>query len=435
MTNQYRWVTWNRHKFVYDAAVVTTVVLSIGVFVGATAAVSASTPDPATLLIRALGSTAIAMLHVVLCIGPLARLTDLAAPLLYNRRHLGVATFLVALLHAVLVLGYYGGFGVVDPVTAVLFEGRAFGSVATFPFELLGFGGLLILFAMAATSHDFWLANLSPSVWKALHMAVYPAYALVCAHAVLGALRDGEAGPVWVLTAGMVVVGTLHAAAGVRETARDSAGIDPSGDDASVMGSGAHADDQTPWVRVCEVGEIPERRARVVCLKGRERVAVFRHEGRVSAVTNVCAHQGGPLGEGRVVDGCITCPWHGYQYDPTNGQSPPPFTERIATYRVRVEGRDVLLDPRPLSPGTPVEPALYEATPDDESLFEPVTRRLVRGDPDVDLGLNADEPEPDPEDAIETAVDMTPPPEAGEPGVRPDGEDRDAEDRKERGRG
>ena len=26
------------------------------------------------------------------------------------------------------------------------------------------------------------------------------------------------------------------------------------------------------------------------------------------------------------MDGCITCPWHGYQYLPHNGQSPPPFT-------------------------------------------------------------------------------------------------------------
>jgi methionine sulfoxide reductase heme-binding subunit len=87
---------------------------------------------------------------------------------------------------------------------------------------------------------------------------------------------------------------------------------------------------------------------------------VFRYGGRISAVTNVCAHQRGPLGEGKYVDGCITCPWHGWQYRPGNGQSPPPFQERIATFRVRVKNRRVLLDPRPLPPGTPVEPALIE---------------------------------------------------------------------------
>jgi hypothetical protein len=37
------------------------------------------------------------------------------------------------------------------------------------------------------------------------------------------------------------------------------------------------------------------------------------------------------LGEGKIVDGCITCPWHGYQYRPADGVAGP-FTER-ATFR------------------------------------------------------------------------------------------------------
>ena len=94
----------------------------------------------------------------------------------------------------------------------------------------------------------------------------------------------------------------------------------------------------------------------VVPLAGAERVAVFRHDGRLSAVSNLCAHQNGPLGEGRIVDGCITCPWHGFQYRPEDGCAPPPFTEKLATYRVRLNGRRILLDPRPNPPGTHVEP-------------------------------------------------------------------------------
>ena len=46
-----------------------------------------------TLLIRALGATAFLLLHVMLCIGPLARLDRRFLPLLYNRRHLGVLMF------------------------------------------------------------------------------------------------------------------------------------------------------------------------------------------------------------------------------------------------------------------------------------------------------------------------------------------------------
>ncbi|MCI0638436.1 MAG: Rieske (2Fe-2S) protein, partial [Gemmataceae bacterium] len=84
------------------------------------------------------------------------------------------------------------------------------------------------------------------------------------------------------------------------------------------------------------------------------------YDGKISAVTNVCAHQRGPLGEGKIVDGCITCPWHGWEYRPHDGQSPPPFQERIATYRVRVADSRVQVNPHPLPPGTPVEPALIE---------------------------------------------------------------------------
>ena len=38
------------------------------------------------------------------------------------------------------------------------------------------------------------------------------------------------------------------------------------------------------------------------------------------------------------------------------GCSPPPFTEKAATYRLKLDGRRILLDPRPNEPGTHVEP-------------------------------------------------------------------------------
>jgi nitrite reductase/ring-hydroxylating ferredoxin subunit len=86
-------------------------------------------------------------------------------------------------------------------------------------------------------------------------------------------------------------------------------------------------------------------------------VAVFRNADRLSAVSNVCQHQNGPLGEGKIVNNCIVCPWHGYEYRPDTGASPPPFTEKIPTFRVRIAHGRVLVDPRPNSPGSYVEPA------------------------------------------------------------------------------
>ena len=49
------------------------------------------------------------------------------------------------------------------------------------------------MFLLAATSHDFWLAFLTPRIWKALHMALYVAYGVLVMHVALGVMQDGPA--------------------------------------------------------------------------------------------------------------------------------------------------------------------------------------------------------------------------------------------------
>jgi len=357
----YKLVQWNKHKRVYDGITIGAVGAFLLAFVAGGKFLYSgpeAISDP-LLVLRALGTCAIVMLHVVLCIGPLARLDRRFAPFLYNRRHLGVCTFLVALAHGALAIVYYGGFGVRNPASAVLAGYQSFASISGFPFEVLGLIALLILFFMAATSHDFWLKNLSPRVWKNLHMGVYFAYAALIGHVALGAMQSERAlvYPV-LLGLGVAVVGGLHIAAGRREVALDRRATSVEAGESGLPG--VHPSEAVVWLDIGSVDEIRPDRAKIVCLKSRERIAVFKYDGKVSAVSNVCIHQGGPLGEGKVVGGCITCPWHGYQYVPGNGQSPPPFTEKIPTYQVRLEGRRILLNPAPLPPGTPVEPARIE---------------------------------------------------------------------------
>jgi nitrite reductase/ring-hydroxylating ferredoxin subunit/DMSO/TMAO reductase YedYZ heme-binding membrane subunit len=343
MTNAYAAVQWTRHKKVYDLLIAGGVFGYLALFFLGGRLLFPPPDDfsDEVLLIRAFGTCAILLLHLILAIGPLTRLDARFAPLLYNRRHLGVTFFLVALVHALLVTGYYGAFGVQPPLEAVLAGYVAAARPGAFPFEVLGFFALCIFFLMAATSHDFWLANLGAGVWKALHMLVYVAYALVIAHVAFGALQDQVsgffAGALGLAAAGLI---GLHLFAGLRENSRAAASSAAEG-----------------WVDAGPTASLRDGCARVVVLRDAERIAVFRHGDALHAVSNVCAHQAGPLGEGRIVDGCITCPWHGYQYLPHNGQSPPPFTEKIPTFRLKVAGGRILLDPRPLPPGTPVEPA------------------------------------------------------------------------------
>jgi nitrite reductase/ring-hydroxylating ferredoxin subunit/DMSO/TMAO reductase YedYZ heme-binding membrane subunit len=345
VSHGYRAVGWSPFKRRYDAALGAGLVLYFALFSAATLALRPEITLE-TLLIRAFGTAALALLHLVLAIGPLARLDRRFLLLLYNRRHLGVTAFLCALTHGALAAFQFHAQGDRGLLESLLTTNLRTDSVAQFPFQQLGLAALAILFLMAATSHDFWLAQLSAPVWKALHMGVYLAYALIIAHVALGALQD-ERSPLLAgaLGLGLVALVALHLAAALRERALDREA------EASPAPDG--------FVEVCGVDDIAESRARIVRLAG-ERVAVFRWEGKIAALSNVCQHQNGPLGEGRILDGCVTCPWHGYQYLPETGASPPPFIERVPTFRTRVVGRRVFVDPRPLPPGTRVEPARFE---------------------------------------------------------------------------
>lgn len=375
----YKAVQWTRTKLIYDVILWMTVALYIWGFMSISKNLGTDL-DLRGIRIRAYGSAAFVLLHVILSIGPLCRLNRKFLPLLFNRRHMGVTMFFLALTHVaglqiprrlidfwgwqfpqdllarvgitiptqpwefIGALTWYHDFGLIDPLVSLFVGNSHYGNFILFPFEFLGVIALVILFLMAATSHDFWLANLTAPRWKALHMGVYVAYGLLVGHVVLGALQTNKH---WGLTLavflGMVWVVGLHVFAGYRELQRDKQAVTATSD--------------TGFVEVGRVSEIPENRAKVVVVAG-ERVAVFKYDGKIAAISNVCQHQNGPLGEGKVVDGCVTCPWHGYQYLPETGASPPPFHEKVPTFEVRLEGDRIFVSNIPNLPGTHVEPAV-----------------------------------------------------------------------------
>ncbi|MBL0870944.1 MAG: ferric reductase-like transmembrane domain-containing protein [Phycisphaerales bacterium] len=342
-------VQWSRHKRVYDSVAIGGVLAYLGVFVFThklIEPVDRATSDEIVVM-RALGSCAIILLHVILCIGPLARFFPVLLPVLSNRRHLGVLTFLIALAHGVLSLVYYHGFGNVDPLNSLLSTAPGITEVRTFPFQLLGLAALVIMFLLAATSHDVWLSVLSPRVWKGLHMLVYLAYALVVAHVAFGAVRGTVSLiPGVLLSLGVLSVCGLHIAGALRES-RDDRG---------------KAADEQGWLDAGACESFTPARAKTVCTPEGERIAIFNHNGAFHAVHNVCKHQGGPLGEGKIIDGCITCPWHGWQYKPEDGCSPPPFTEQVRTYSVRIVAGRVQVQAAAQQP----EPG--KADPNDQAL-------------------------------------------------------------------
>jgi nitrite reductase/ring-hydroxylating ferredoxin subunit/DMSO/TMAO reductase YedYZ heme-binding membrane subunit len=342
MSVGFRAVQWNRDKLVYDGILVAAVALYIAGFAALAWRIEPpkNLPEEIDLWIRATGTCAFLMLTAILSIGPLARLDRRFLPLLYNRRHFGVLTFLVAAAHFALLLDWYVVQNALPNLGAELTRWPDYGKFIGFPFKALGLAALLILFLLAATSHDFWLMFLTPRVWKFLHMGLYAAYGLVVMHVALGHVQDDRTPYIPIMLAGgFGAVAVLHLVAGWRERKPDRA-----------VGAGAAG---AGWLAVGPLSSIPDKGARIVAAPRGERIAVFRDGNQIGAVTNLCAHQNGPLGEGRIVDGCITCPWHGYQYRLADGCAPPPFTEKLVTHRIRVARGIVEVDPAPLPPGTP----------------------------------------------------------------------------------
>ena len=340
MSHAYQAVGWNRQKRCYDYTLLALVLLAVSVF-GAVTALRHPNTTAETFIIRFTSSTAFLLLNLTLAIGPLARLSPRFLPLLYNRRHLGVTVAMLALVHGVFAIVQYHALGDRNPLVSVF---TAYGndylspftslrSISRFPFEIFGFAALVILVLMAATSHDFWLHNLGPRTWKRLHQLVYLAYGLLLAHVLFGVVQS-ERSMVFpiMLGAGFAIVVTLHLLAAAKER-----GIDRRRRELAADG----------FQEVAKLADLVENAGKVVVADGK-RFSLFVRNGRLFALSNVCRHQGGPIGEGRIVNGCITCPWHGFQYRAEDGCSPPPFNEVLETYPVKIADGTAFLSTKPL---------------------------------------------------------------------------------------
>ena len=98
------------------------------------------------------------------------------------------------------------------------------------------------------------------------------------------------------------------------------------------------------FVEVAKVRDIPPGEARVVVVAGHP-LALFNAGGEFFALENTCLHRGGPIGEGVLENGVVTCPWHGWQYDVRTGENIVNPVARLRTFRVKVEGDAVLVAP------------------------------------------------------------------------------------------
>jgi nitrite reductase/ring-hydroxylating ferredoxin subunit/multimeric flavodoxin WrbA len=83
----------------------------------------------------------------------------------------------------------------------------------------------------------------------------------------------------------------------------------------------------------------------------RHRIAVFLHDGRLRAISDICNHKGGPLSEGRLRDEFVVCPWHGWEYSVLTGRGPAGYDEeQVPVFEVEERDGGVYVQTPPVMP-------------------------------------------------------------------------------------
>jgi NAD(P)H-dependent nitrite reductase small subunit len=89
------------------------------------------------------------------------------------------------------------------------------------------------------------------------------------------------------------------------------------------------------YVSVGHTADFPAGAGRMALVHGRH-VAVFRLDDGYFAIDNLCLHQAGPLCDGLVAQGVVTCPWHGWSYDIRTGILVQDGKVGVSCHNVRV---------------------------------------------------------------------------------------------------
>jgi nitrite reductase (NADH) small subunit len=101
------------------------------------------------------------------------------------------------------------------------------------------------------------------------------------------------------------------------------------------------------WIQIAPLEDIPRQGCRIVELDHDDmlnRIAVFRTvNDDIHAVRDKCPHRGGPLSQGIVHGGQVTCPLHSWKIDLATGEAVLPDKGCARTYATKVEDGQVFL--------------------------------------------------------------------------------------------
>jgi nitrite reductase (NADH) small subunit len=95
------------------------------------------------------------------------------------------------------------------------------------------------------------------------------------------------------------------------------------------------------FVQVCPASQLPRAGDVAEFVVGGRALCVANLDGSIAVLDGVCPHEGGPLGEGVIEDGCIACPWHGYSFNPKTGICAQDSSMKAEVFESMLEGGEL----------------------------------------------------------------------------------------------
>jgi nitrite reductase (NADH) small subunit len=72
--------------------------------------------------------------------------------------------------------------------------------------------------------------------------------------------------------------------------------------------------------------------------------AICNVSGKITALSGICPHRGGPLGQGAINGPNVVCPWHAWEWNCSTGENDMDPARKVATCEVKVEGGEIFLN-------------------------------------------------------------------------------------------
>lgn len=337
--------------------------------------------DDITLIIRTASITSFFLIHLVLLIGPWSYFSDKIIKLYEQRRHLGVTVFLLGWLHASFVLANY-------------FKGSIQNSLSLV-FTFFGYTAFIITLFMALTSWDkvqkkiklgkwklihavtlliylsfvalffsleksqnlevtglekisiyffiiFWII-VAPYKhlriflrtwifgWKQLHVLIYIAYLSLLLHVYEAQIRSQQP---WLkvifFVSAAIVVGS-HLAGWIKKFSEDKKINKKIKQINKTLNEG-----NKTYIGIAKEQDFTEGVGQKFYVD-KKPIAVFRNEGKFIALSNICAHQKGPIYKGKIQYGYVECPWHYHQFSVKDGKGIPGFDDCIPYFETKIK--------------------------------------------------------------------------------------------------